>query len=207
MSFTPRRSNPGSGSASVRAVPAAGSHYHRQLARLLDTLGSRAVVCDLSGSIIHQTPAIAALLRTEPESQSILDAMRAVVEDALSQVAERLSGVHALTGPTREVATKRSRYTVRALLHSTGGAATESLVVAVLEPVGPRLRTEADLRERYALTGAEVRVALLLARGKQNTEIAAALELSPHTVRRHTERILAKLRVRSRSEVGVLLHE
>lgn len=205
MSFKPRRSNPGTDSTAIRAVQT-GGQARRPLARLLDTLGNPALVCDMAGAVIHQTPALQALLAAEPESQAIMDALGAVVRESVSQVEERLAGVHALSGPAREVATARSRYAVRGVLHSPGSG-TESFVVAIAEPMGPRLRTEADLRERYALTSAEVRVALLLARGKQNAEIAAALALSPHTVRRHTERILAKLRVRSRSEVGVLLHE
>jgi DNA-binding NarL/FixJ family response regulator len=50
------------------------------------------------------------------------------------------------------------------------------------------------------LSERELEVLELLARGKQNSEIARALYLSPHTVRNHISNILAKLRISNRSE-------
>jgi DNA-binding NarL/FixJ family response regulator len=61
------------------------------------------------------------------------------------------------------------------------------------------------LQERYRLTDREVEVAHLLALGKSNSEVAAALSISEHTCRRHTERVLTKLGVRSRAAVAASL--
>jgi DNA-binding NarL/FixJ family response regulator len=58
------------------------------------------------------------------------------------------------------------------------------------------------LRERYQLTSREVEVAHLLALGKSNSAIAAAMSISEHTCRHHTERVLTKLGVRSRAAVA-----
>jgi DNA-binding CsgD family transcriptional regulator len=69
----------------------------------------------------------------------------------------------------------------------------------------PALRLEADLCEAFSLTPIEARAALLLAQGKPNAEVADALSISPHTARRHTERVLYKLGARSRAEVAVRL--
>jgi len=55
---------------------------------------------------------------------------------------------------------------------------------------------------RRALTPAEERVAVLVADGKTNREVAAALFLSERTVEGHLSRVFAKLGVRSRSELG-----
>jgi DNA-binding CsgD family transcriptional regulator len=65
----------------------------------------------------------------------------------------------------------------------------------------------AVLQDRYRLTDREVDVAHLLAAGRSNAEIAAALSISEHTSRHHTERVLAKLGVRSRAGVGAVLRE
>lgn len=64
-----------------------------------------------------------------------------------------------------------------------------------------------DLCERYGLTRRELEVAKLLARGKSNAAIAGELRISGHTARHHTQRILAKLEVHSRSEAGAKLRE
>ncbi|MER5931514.1 AAA family ATPase [Streptomyces sp. NPDC002054] len=53
-----------------------------------------------------------------------------------------------------------------------------------------------------ALTPAELRVALLVAEGRSNPEIAAELLLSRRTVQTHVSHILGKLQVRSRTQVA-----
>ncbi|THA39541.1 LuxR family transcriptional regulator [Streptomyces sp. A1547] len=53
-----------------------------------------------------------------------------------------------------------------------------------------------------ALTPAELKVALLVAQGRSNPEIAGALFLSTRTVQTHVSHILAKLQVRSRAGVA-----
>jgi DNA-binding NarL/FixJ family response regulator len=47
-----------------------------------------------------------------------------------------------------------------------------------------------------------VRVAFLLAEGRSNAYVADALGVRPSTAPRHTERVLAKLNVRTRAAVG-----
>lgn len=53
------------------------------------------------------------------------------------------------------------------------------------------------------LTHAEERVLRLVARARTNKEIAAALGISPATVKRHIEKILSKLQVRNRVEAAI----
>jgi DNA-binding NarL/FixJ family response regulator len=48
------------------------------------------------------------------------------------------------------------------------------------------------------LTRREAQVARLLARGRSNQAIAQELNISAHTARHHTQRILSKLEVHSR---------
>ncbi|WP_051787685.1 MULTISPECIES: helix-turn-helix transcriptional regulator [Streptomyces] len=58
-----------------------------------------------------------------------------------------------------------------------------------------------------ALTPAELKVAGLVSQGHSNPEIAAELFLSPRTVQTHVSHILAKLGLRSRTEVARKVYE
>lgn len=58
------------------------------------------------------------------------------------------------------------------------------------------------LLDRFKLTRAERDVAHLLAEGRSSATIAQLLGVTIHTARRHTERVLSKLEIRSRAEVG-----
>lgn len=80
-------------------------------------------------------------------------------------------------------------------------------IVVSVDPAEPRLPSVEELRERFRLTAREAEVAMHIAARKTNGEIATELIISPHTARRHTERVLAKLGVRSRFEVAERLQE
>jgi DNA-binding NarL/FixJ family response regulator len=62
-----------------------------------------------------------------------------------------------------------------------------------------------ELHARYGLTRREAQVARQLATGSTNSEVASALRISVHTVRRHVEHVLGRLRVRRRTEVAAKL--
>ncbi len=56
---------------------------------------------------------------------------------------------------------------------------------------------------RRNLTAAEKRVLNLVAQAKTNKEIAAALGVSPATVKRHLENVLRKLQLKNRVEAAI----
>jgi two-component system nitrate/nitrite response regulator NarL len=57
----------------------------------------------------------------------------------------------------------------------------------------------------FLLTTQEKEVLSLIAKGDTNKEIALALHMSPSTVKRHTENILNKLRLKNRIQAAVYL--
>ena len=61
--------------------------------------------------------------------------------------------------------------------------------------------------EAHGLTEREIEVLRLVAAGKSNREIAAALVISEHTVARHVQNIFAKLGVSSRTGAGAFAFE
>lgn len=77
--------------------------------------------------------------------------------------------------------------------------------MVLVEPSSPSPRTEAEVRTLFNLTPQEARVAMLLASGLPNSEIARELSISPHTTRHHTERVLLRLGVHSRAQVPAAL--
>jgi DNA-binding CsgD family transcriptional regulator len=93
--------------------------------------------------------------------------------------------------------------------------ATLEQALAVFERIGAALWAERALAELKrisgraatpgALTPAEERVAELVAEGKTNREVAAALFLSDRTVEGHLSHVFGKLGVKHRAEVGPAL--
>jgi ATP/maltotriose-dependent transcriptional regulator MalT len=61
--------------------------------------------------------------------------------------------------------------------------------------------------DTHGLTGRELEVLRLVASGKSNREIAAALVISEHTVARHVQNIFAKVNVSSRAAAGAFAFE
>lgn len=74
-------------------------------------------------------------------------------------------------------------------------------VVVRVEGAAPEAPNEEDLRGWFGLTRQQARVALLLAARRSTAEIAGALSISVHTVRRHTEGVLERLGLSSRAKV------
>ena len=129
----------------------------------------------------------------------------ALLEEAVSQheaAGDPLGRARALLalGVTRRRARQKrpAREAIEAALsgfESIGAAGWAETARAELGSIGGRTREE-------GLTPAERRVAALVAEGRTNREVAAALFLGERTVESHLTSVYAKLGVRSRTELA-----
>lgn len=179
--------------------PVAPRNDSAELLQTFDALGHAVLAADRWGRVAHQTAPLQAMLAAESEAEVVRAAMQRLADRLFLPV---LPLRPAASAEPEVVRTPRRTYLIRGVLHSGArGPGSQLALISVQQaPLGPR--TAAELRELYALTGTESEIAMLLAEGRSNAEIAFARGISPHTARRHTERVLHKLGVRSRAEVA-----
>jgi DNA-binding NarL/FixJ family response regulator len=106
----------------------------------------------------------------------------------------------------REAMTARGRYTLSAAVLPPGAfGTTETALVSVAAALAPSPLDPVAVQALHALTSREAEVAVLLADGLPNAAIADRLFVSPATVKRHVEGVLAKLGVANRAAVAARL--
>lgn len=176
----------------------------RRVARVLDALGESLLVCDATGHELHRTTRLSDTLGADPEREFILREMRALAESLRPQLADHQDRAHAPVG-TLDVVTAAGRYHVRGAYGGAGQFGPEPIVLVALDKVPRELPTADQLTARHGLTPRQAEIAVLLARGLSNREIAAHLSLSQSTVRHHAEWVFTKLGVHSRKALGLTL--
>jgi DNA-binding CsgD family transcriptional regulator len=83
----------------------------------------------------------------------------------------------------------------------------EPILLVSLKRWPTELVSVAPAGSSAGLTTREALVARLLSERQSNLEIATILGISPHTARHHTEQVLVKLGLHSRSGVRARLHQ
>lgn len=181
------------------------------LAGTIDRMSDALMIVGPDGRVLHRNAALGRLLAADPAREQIEHALAAAGRALVGSVRGRASSTGsgrsftAVLDAERELATAVGRYVVRStrmpaeLLGEPGG------VLVILERVEARLPHRDKLVRCFGLTRREAEVADALARRLTNAEVASALGISPHTAERHTERVLAKLGVRSRHDVAARL--
>ena len=183
-----------------------------------DALADGVLVVATSGRELHRNAALGALLAAEPERDALGAALSRMARAACAarDAAERRPGAGAPRGPdafsrvtaapaTQHLRTATAVYAATASLLPGGTAVVAVRRVAGGAPPAADPRALGALAARAGLTAREAEVAGLLARGADNAAVAAALGVSPHTARHHTEHALRKLGVRSRRAVAARL--
>lgn len=182
--------------------------FRSRVAPLFDQLAALGVpiaFCATSGAIVRQSASLDALLASEQQSQDVTKAVLGLVRTAGDC---RARGGVPVAGPREcaaTVTTTLRRYELRATFDPQGSAGGVDAILVVVTAFCSLSPTPDELVRRFRMSPREVEVAILLSRGSCNTVIASQLSISPHTAKRHTERVFAKLGVTSRSRAMALL--
>lgn len=165
------------------------AEHRRSVIDVLDALGERAMLLDPGGRPLHCTEPLASLLADGPSALLLREALRAVTSKSAN-------------GTAASASTSAGEWRLRRCEVPAPMPSTPSLTLLVVERRRVmRLGVDA-LRAEFRLTPAEARVAVLLADGASNANVATALSIRPATARRHTEKVLTKLGIHRRSEVA-----
>ncbi len=105
------------------------------------------------------------------------------------------------------MAARRAGDEETAMLEFHGAQATFERLGAAWDAEHARMLSEGDVPAAGPLTRREVEVLQLVAQGRTNREIGAALVISEHTVARHLSNIFAKLGVTSRAAATAYAYE
>ncbi len=174
---------------------------HREM---LDGVSEPLIVFGRGAVERYRNQALTRMLESDPEGNRVLlEAVRLAVS-IYPFGFPLVSSPSPVAGPHQTVRTARGAYILTGSVTGPGVFDSDAAVlISVQSKAAPRLPPPGVLRERLGLTDREAEVALLLAEGLSNTEIADRLFLSPHTARRHTANIFEKLGVGSRRALGL----
>ncbi|WP_412067037.1 helix-turn-helix transcriptional regulator [Rubrivirga sp. IMCC43871] len=162
---------------------------------VLDALAEPAAAFDGAGRIHHENAALGRALGHDAQRAWVLGAARALARDLGADESPSPC-------PFRTVETERGRYRLRGTLLPRSPFGPGPGILITVEPPAEPWPEPTAIRARFGLTRREAEVALLLARGLTNDDVADRLCISPHTARRHTERVMAKLDVPARAQVA-----
>jgi DNA-binding CsgD family transcriptional regulator len=189
--------------AALRTIAVAGASAAR-LAEVLDALAGGVCVFDLNGRVLHQNSAATRLFAGSVAGERLRqESTRAA--HAAAGLTRRQNGQVPCEGAAREFETGGRRYRVAATCVHRHDFGSQPVVVVCVERAGREVPPPALLAARFGLTKRETDVTHLLMQGRSNADIAAALGVSEHTARHHTERVMVKLGVHSRAQVGPAL--
>ncbi len=181
------------------------SHQRQSLASHLDSLIEGIRICDLEGRVVHQNPAFTAALTGKPAEKQTEAAISEIVQDLGALTRDRHGSVMALAGAQvrRAVNTPTSNYEIRGSFLGRELLGAEVRVAISLQRV-PLTHSLPDvaLQEQFGLTARETEIVRGLAKGMSTKELAEACGISPHTARRHTEKVFTKLGVRNRAQIA-----
>jgi DNA-binding CsgD family transcriptional regulator len=170
-----------------------------QMRASIDALPVAAALFDADGTELHRNRALCLLLDSEPAADRIAEAAETLAHDV--NLRPRKSPRFAV--PQQDVDGAEASFRMRACLLQleTVDAPFTLVTVEHLSLFPP----QQVVQNRLGLTAREAEVAILVARGASNADLADQLYISPHTARHHVARILKKLDLSSRSGIASAL--
>lgn len=170
----------------------------------LDELSEAITIIGGDRRELYRNAALRRMLEDEPMREHVISECRRLVH-IFHPPAYARSGSTPIAPCMLTVGTQSARYTLRATLLGAGSFAGDAhMMVCVSRKGAAKLPSAGVIRDRFNLTPREAEVAVLLAEGQSNGQIAEQLYLSPHTTRRHTANIFAKLEVSSRNALALM---
>jgi DNA-binding CsgD family transcriptional regulator len=172
-----------------------------EVARLVDALPQAVLFYDAAGALLHANSGATRQLAGGADAERL----RAEAQRVAWAVGAQARRAGAVATAERDVRVDGATVRLRGSVAPAWLLGREPGVLVTLEATAARPLTDAELRERFALTRRELEVARLLADGLSNQALAERMGVSFFTARNHVERLLAKLGLRSRAAVGALL--
>jgi len=169
--------------------PPSGTIAPQLVLRVLGACGVPYMIFDEAAMCTETSGAAKRMLADAPGGHVVRQQARAVASAALGMAAKDGSADQVTPCPGGNCG-------LHAVVLSGDG---ETCVVMILVPT-PYAASESP-RNPWGLTERELEVARLIAAGEPTKGVAMVLGISPHTARRHTEHVFAKLGVRSRTQV------
>jgi DNA-binding CsgD family transcriptional regulator len=168
--------------------------------RALDAIPMGLCLFSGSGQLVYTNRLLMDWLARDEEAEELFAEMHRevarllpVLRGGLSTPAEELS--------SRELSVEGRAYRIRSSAVDLPPLTVGTALLVSVEDRQPEPPSEAALQERFGLSPQESRVALRLARGRTNRQIAKEFFISEHTARHHTQRVLSKVGAQSRAEV------
>jgi DNA-binding CsgD family transcriptional regulator len=182
------------------AMLALSQSWHDALGSALDLAGTPLTIARPDGELVHVTPSLLAMVAAEPAGATLLASAQALARSVGGLLRRSLGDPPPVPASTVEL--RGARYELRAtLVQASRLSAVPLVLVSVSAPTGSG-PTALALRARFELTPREAEVALRLAAGERDRDIARALGISHGTARRHVEHVLGKVGVHSRAAVA-----
>lgn len=184
--------------AGAKAARAFGPH--RSDWRTLDAIAVPVAIFDRIGRLLHATPRYSTIIADPTAGAAVRNAADQLARD-VGRWPSRSRRTEPAPPASRAIPTPAGTYRVHATIVEQPILGQPALCLVSVTPP-PAHTTRADLIRRFRLTPREAEVALLVAQGQRNRDIANALQTSVHTVRRQVEQVLTKLDLHSRAAVA-----
>jgi DNA-binding CsgD family transcriptional regulator len=196
--------------AGVRAIVDAKA-TNGAFTRLIDDLPGAIGLYAPDGRRLHWNTALRRLLEESPAAKSIERALGALARElaptgsrartpSASPTMCALVASHRITGTIARLGIDGSPPLIMLRVDPLAAAG-----VTAAGPVALTTRSPDAIALLQPLTPRQRDVAVLIASGHSNAEVARQLQVSPFTARRHTEQVLARLGVHSRLQAAALL--